>query len=236
MARDGIVHTVVANSPATPAPDVLIACARWTITSGNTTATVDLVDAPRIDRVTTLATATATRTVVEGGTEADSAAHTATAYLGDHVVFVTVVTDPGSPCRSCRRVSQANSSPRPWRRYGDEASGLDTLPGCKSAEDAVRRFGCRRHRRLLVRRLDQPAGRHRQGVRREVHIRLRVPRGHCRSDGYRSEAVVTAKAPGGSHVRAARLCAVRGWFDAPARAAGKHGRSGCRGERATASS
>ena len=95
----GIVYTVVATtkSPATPAPDVLDACAQWTITSGNTTATVDLVPAPRIDRVTTLATATATRTVVEGGTETDSAAHTATAYLGDHVVFVTVVTDPGSP-------------------------------------------------------------------------------------------------------------------------------------------
>ena len=36
-------------------------------------------------------------TVVEGGTETRSHADTFTAYLGDYVAFVTVVTDPGSP-------------------------------------------------------------------------------------------------------------------------------------------
>lgn len=41
--------------------------------------------------------ATATTTVVEGGTETRSHADTFTAYLGDYVAFVAVVTDPGSP-------------------------------------------------------------------------------------------------------------------------------------------
>ena len=36
-------------------------------------------------------------TVVEGGTETRSHADTVTAYLDDHVAFITVVTDPGSP-------------------------------------------------------------------------------------------------------------------------------------------
>lgn len=40
--------------------------------------------------------ATASRTIVEGGTATDLHATTATAYLGEHVAFVTVVTDPGS--------------------------------------------------------------------------------------------------------------------------------------------
>jgi hypothetical protein len=94
----GIIYTVVATTDApAPALEMLNACARWTITSPNSTATVDLVDAPRMDRVATVATASATRTVVEGGRETDSAARTATAYPGEHIVFVTVVTDPGSP-------------------------------------------------------------------------------------------------------------------------------------------
>ena len=40
---------------------------------------------------------TEAKTVVEGGTETNSRAHTFTAYLGDYLAFVTVVTDPGSP-------------------------------------------------------------------------------------------------------------------------------------------
>jgi hypothetical protein len=40
--------------------------------------------------------ATAATTVVEGGTETHSSADTFVAYLTDHVVYVTVVTDPGS--------------------------------------------------------------------------------------------------------------------------------------------
>jgi hypothetical protein len=36
-------------------------------------------------------------TVVEGGTETHSRAATFSAYLSGHVVYVTIVTDPGSP-------------------------------------------------------------------------------------------------------------------------------------------
>jgi hypothetical protein len=41
--------------------------------------------------------ATASTTVVEGGTETRSHADTVTAYLGDHIAFVALLTDPGSP-------------------------------------------------------------------------------------------------------------------------------------------
>ena len=41
--------------------------------------------------------ATEATTVVEGGTRTRSRAHTVTAYLGDYLAFVTVVTDPGAP-------------------------------------------------------------------------------------------------------------------------------------------
>ncbi len=41
--------------------------------------------------------ATVAKTVVEGGTETTSTAYTFSAYLGDYLAFVTVVTDPGSP-------------------------------------------------------------------------------------------------------------------------------------------
>ncbi len=92
--RGGIVHAVVTGSPTTPA--VLGDCARWTITSGNTTGTVDLVDAPAITDATTVGMATRGETVVEGGTQTASAGYTFSAYLGDHLAFVTVVTDPGS--------------------------------------------------------------------------------------------------------------------------------------------
>jgi hypothetical protein len=40
---------------------------------------------------------TAVATVVEGGTETRSRADTFVAYLGDHVCFVALITDPGSP-------------------------------------------------------------------------------------------------------------------------------------------
>ena len=56
-----------------------------------------LVPAPAIDGAATVGMATAATTVVEGGTETHSRADTFTAYLGDYVAFVTVVTDPGSP-------------------------------------------------------------------------------------------------------------------------------------------
>jgi hypothetical protein len=39
----------------------------------------------------------ASTTVVEGGTVTHSHADSFTAYLGDYVVMITVVTDPGTP-------------------------------------------------------------------------------------------------------------------------------------------
>ncbi len=96
----GIVHTVVIGSPTAPVtfdPAVLAECGQWTVMSGNTTGTVNLIEAPPIDGATTVGMATVAKTVVEGGTETTSSASTFSAYLGDYLAFVTVVTDPGSP-------------------------------------------------------------------------------------------------------------------------------------------
>jgi hypothetical protein len=56
-----------------------------------------LVAAPAIDGAATVGLSTTATTVVEGGTETHSDADTFTAYLGEYVAFITVVTDPGSP-------------------------------------------------------------------------------------------------------------------------------------------
>lgn len=93
----GIVYAVVAAAPGGADPSVLAECGHWTITGGRTTGSVTLGPAPHVDDATTIATATASTTVVEGGTETRSHAETLTAYLPDHVAFVAVVTDPGSP-------------------------------------------------------------------------------------------------------------------------------------------
>lgn len=96
----GIVHAVVTGSPAAPValdPAVLAECGGWTVASGNTTGTVDLIDAPVIDGATTVGMSTAAATVVEGGTATTTTAATFGAYLGDYLTFVTVVSDPGSP-------------------------------------------------------------------------------------------------------------------------------------------
>jgi hypothetical protein len=96
----GIVHAVVTGSPASPVtvdPAVLADCGHWTVTSGNTTGTVNLIDAPAIEGATTVGMDTTAKTVVEGGMETTSAVYTFSAYLGDYLAFVTVVSDPGSP-------------------------------------------------------------------------------------------------------------------------------------------
>jgi Domain of unknown function (DUF5642) len=96
----GIVHAAVRGSPTAPVsfdPAVLADCGQWTVTSGNTTGTVSLVEAPSIDGAATVGMDTVATTVVEGGTATTSAAYTFSAYLGDYLAFVTVVTDPGSP-------------------------------------------------------------------------------------------------------------------------------------------
>ncbi|MBB3749914.1 hypothetical protein FHT44_002375 [Mycolicibacterium sp. BK634] len=94
----GIVYVVVAV-PGQGAPDggLLGDCAHWTMAFAHTTGDVTLSDAPHIDGADTVAMTVATRTVVESGTETDGQAVTAQAYLDGHVVFVTLVTEPGSP-------------------------------------------------------------------------------------------------------------------------------------------
>jgi hypothetical protein len=92
----GIVHAVVAGGPP-PDPAVLSQCGRWVISGGRTTASVSVREAPRIDGAATVAMTTAATTEVEGGVETHAHAETATAYLDGYVVYVTVVTDPGSP-------------------------------------------------------------------------------------------------------------------------------------------
>lgn len=92
----GIVYAVAAAAPG--GPGVLPAdCARWTVSSGPTTATVRAVPAPSVEAAQTVGMRTDANTVVEGGTETRSHADTFVAYLGDHVCVVAVVTDPGSP-------------------------------------------------------------------------------------------------------------------------------------------
>ncbi|MBV8927841.1 MAG: DUF5642 family protein, partial [Mycobacteriaceae bacterium] len=93
----GIIYAVV-TGPASPhGADAAADCPRWAMSGGRTTATVDLVAAPAIDAVPTVGMTTASHTVVEGGTATDSQIETVTAYLGDYVAFVVVVTDPGAP-------------------------------------------------------------------------------------------------------------------------------------------
>ena len=67
------------------------------MSAGRTSGSVALVAAPEIDGAATVGMDATATTDVEGGTETHSHADTFTAYLGDYVAFVTVVTDPGSP-------------------------------------------------------------------------------------------------------------------------------------------
>jgi hypothetical protein len=93
----GIVYAVVAESAAGLDPAVVAECGHWTLSAGRASGSVTLTTAPTIESARTVAMATTTKTVVEGGTETRSHADTVTAYLGGHVAVVSVVTDPGSP-------------------------------------------------------------------------------------------------------------------------------------------
>jgi Domain of unknown function (DUF5642) len=96
----GIVNAVVTGSPPDRVgldPALLADCGQWRLSGGHTSGRVRFIDAPAIDGVVTVGLSTTSTTVVEGGTETHSHADTFTAYLGDYVAFVTVVTDPGSP-------------------------------------------------------------------------------------------------------------------------------------------
>jgi Domain of unknown function (DUF5642) len=97
----GIVDAVVVSVPRLPGklapdPDVVAACAQWTMKAGRTSVSVRLTDAPRIDGAETLGLVADIRTSVESGTEIDSRAYTFIAYLGDYYAFTTLTTDPGS--------------------------------------------------------------------------------------------------------------------------------------------
>ena len=72
--------------------DIRFAARSFLKTPGVTIAAV-----PTIDGAATVGLSTTTTTTVEGGTETHSDADTFTAYLGDYVAFVTVVSDPGAP-------------------------------------------------------------------------------------------------------------------------------------------
>jgi hypothetical protein len=93
----GIVYAVVAGSKATLDPSLIDECGQWTVSAGHTSGSVMSVAAPAIDGAATVGLSTTTTTLVEGGTETHSHAETFTAYLGEYVALVTVVTDPGSP-------------------------------------------------------------------------------------------------------------------------------------------
>ncbi len=95
--QGGTVHVVVAAAPAAPDARLLADCAQWTMTFAHTNGEVAVVDPPRIDGADTVSLTASTRTVVESGRETDAQASAAQAYLDGHVVFVTLVTDPGSP-------------------------------------------------------------------------------------------------------------------------------------------
>jgi hypothetical protein len=93
----GIVYAVVATSAATLDQSLIAECGQWTVSAGRTSGSITLVAAPPIDGAATVGLSTTATTVVEGGTETHSDADTFTAYLGEYVAFITVVTDPGSP-------------------------------------------------------------------------------------------------------------------------------------------
>jgi hypothetical protein len=66
------------------------------MSAGHTTGVVTLVGAPAIEGAATVGMVTGSTNTVEGGVETHSHAETFTAYLGDHVAYVAVVTDPGA--------------------------------------------------------------------------------------------------------------------------------------------
>lgn len=93
----GIVFAVAAAGAAPADPTLLAECGTWTMVAGPTTGTVRLADPPEVSGVVVSGMVADTLTVVEGGTETRSHAQTFVANEGVNIVYVTVVTDPGSP-------------------------------------------------------------------------------------------------------------------------------------------
>lgn len=93
----GTVYATVARTATPPDPALPAQCDQWSVTGGHTSGQVHAAPAPVIESATTTGMAVELITVVEGGTETHLHADTLTADLGDYVVVVTVVVDPGSP-------------------------------------------------------------------------------------------------------------------------------------------
>ncbi len=94
----GIVDAVVVALPGAVEleDDVVAACARWSMTSGHTTANVRLAEAPHVDDAETVGMVADIKSSVESGSQIDSRVYTFTAYLGNYYAFTTLTTDPGS--------------------------------------------------------------------------------------------------------------------------------------------
>lgn len=94
----GIVYAGVSKLGPGPADRGDASCEQWSVSGGHSVGTVTAVAAPPIEDAVTAGMSTAVTTIVEGGTETRSHADTFTADLGaGYHVFVSVVTDPGSP-------------------------------------------------------------------------------------------------------------------------------------------
>lgn len=94
----GIVYAAIARVngvPVEPGPDAQ--CEQWSVSGGHAVGSVTAAAAPTIEGAVTAGMSTAVTTVVEGGTETRSHADTLTADLSGYHLFITVVTDPGSP-------------------------------------------------------------------------------------------------------------------------------------------
>jgi hypothetical protein len=92
----GIVYAVAATAHVGSGPDVPGECASWTIATQHTSAAVTMVDAPPLPDATTVGATADVTTKVEGGSETHSQTQTFVAYLGEYLVYVVVVTDPGA--------------------------------------------------------------------------------------------------------------------------------------------
>lgn len=94
----GIVDAVVVALPGPAELDhnLVAACVRWSMSTGHTTASVRLTDAPHLDDAETVGMVAETKSSAESGTQTDSRAYTFTAYLGDYYAFTALITDPGS--------------------------------------------------------------------------------------------------------------------------------------------
>ena len=93
----GLLYVVVVSGAATRDPVLTAQCAQWQMTYGSSSATAELVPAPDIEGVDTVGISATIRTVVESGRATEALARTFIGYLGQNVVFVTLVVDPASP-------------------------------------------------------------------------------------------------------------------------------------------